>query len=1204
MRFEPSRNWRIQTFVASLHAMIVAFAVLLSSLGLSQNLRLVPQIGHASIVLSVAFSGDGRTLVSGGEDETICLWDVATRNELRSLRGHVGKVSSVCISPDGHLIASGSLDGSIRLWDADTGRERFKIAGFSKEIKSVSFSPDGRTLASGSNENAVRIWDVATGRHLVKFTGHSGEVRSVCFSPDGRFVASGSDDHSIRIWDVSSRHVLKKFAGHLGEVYSVCFSRDGRRLASGGQDKTVRLWDVESGRELVKFTGHSGEVNSVCFAPNGHELASGSDDKTIRFWNTDTRRETLSLAVKTSRPISLCFSPDGRVLASGCEDGILLWNARSGRQLSTIDGQSEEVRSISISRDAQFLASGCFDATIHLWDLAQGRKPRVLTGHFKQVDSVCFSPAGKILASGSEDKTIRIWDVATGRELRKFTGHSGDVRSICFSPDGRTLASGGWDNTIRIWNVATGHTLRIFKGHTSWVESICFSPDGRKLASGSYDKTILIWEVSTGSKLHKLVGHTSWINRVVFSPDGRTLASGSFDNTIRLWDVNTGRELRKLAGHSKQVESVCFPHDGRTLASGSDDGTLRIWDVASGRQLRSVELNSGAIETTLFSNDGRMLICGCEDGTICFRDSKTAVPLATLIALTGESWTVIDSGGRYDGSNQGKVDGLHWVYDDLKNHRMEPIELGQFASFYYTPGLLAKIWKREELHKVPKLQDIALYPEVKNLEVQGSIVKAELIDRGGGFGDIHIVVNGIDVKTVPGAATLSVDLGEKLVGLKSPDVRIYAYNAQKTIHSRATAVNEVDEVEQPTKTPKLVAVVGGVQTYANPGLNLAYADADALSVTKALLAMAKGLGAEIRIELVCDDPSAKSLAAPNVALHVANKAGFEAAFSNATKIADENTAFVVFLAGHGAALARDGGRANEYFYLTKDAADGSPTSLGNPEIAKQWAVSGTEIKDYLSRALACRRRFVVLDTCSAGASKDQFLALRGELEDQARARKEFQHGTGTFALMGAADGKSSLEAAEYGHGLLTYALLSTLKNEKLGDDQSRDTVLVDKLVARTQSVTRDIAQAIGRGQEPVAVAPDAGVVVLGRMDDAARASIQLNRRLPLLLRPSLTNVATSEIALGEELGEHLRETSLRGRNGVGNTAFAAYLDQDAAPDAYRLQGTYKESNGTITVDAKVFRNKKPERKPFPTVTGKRSEIIARLAEALKRWLNP
>jgi len=536
-----------------------------------------------TIIYCLAFSPvDGTLLAAATDTLEVQLWDVSKRQLVGRLVHHASTFS-LAFTPDGRKLATVAgypyaLDtpAELSLWDVDT---RQKVRSFDAHQASSAFvdiSRDGNLLAITSGDGSVTIWNLATHLPAGRLTGHKGMAICARFSPSGSMLATGGIDGTVRLWDVATGQMVAVLGSHEGAVYSVAFSPDGKRLLSGGLDHTARLWDVSAQRPVGVLRGHGSRVFSVSYAHDGLTVVTASLDGTAKIWSSSDAPEFEIFDRYPGSRATVDFSPDGRWLARSA-DRVTLWDAQ--RQEKIVDIPHSYAR---FSDDSSVLATTSA-AGVTLWNVT-GRVPTLVANigvDAPPARAPAFSPDGQLLAVAIETPSplIEIRSVARRDRIAQLveTPSRGTIRSYAFSRDGLRLIAGYADGRVRLWNARTWTAGRLLDAHTKSVDAMAFSPDGRLFATGSLDTTVQLWSATFETAPVALRGDNGAVSTLAFAPDGETLAVGSVDATVKFWNVRTRREVATIKAHDSVVTSVAFSPDGRMLATASVDQTMKLW---------------------------------------------------------------------------------------------------------------------------------------------------------------------------------------------------------------------------------------------------------------------------------------------------------------------------------------------------------------------------------------------------------------------------------------------------------------------------------------------------------------------------------------------------------------------------------------------------------------------------------------------------
>ena len=1035
------------------------------------KIEIVPTMPHTSAITSVAFSPDGRRLLSGSKDNTLKLWDAATGQLIRTFVGHSNAVWSVAFSPDGTRLLSGSADNTLRLWDAATGQLLRSFEGHSGWVLSVAFSPDGTRVASSSSDKTLKLWDGATGGIIRSFEGQSGGSRSVAFSPDGMHLLSANGERTLKLWDIATGQLIRNFEG---AGNSVVFSPDGKRVLSGN-----KLWDAATGQIIRTYEKAD---SAIAFSPDGKRFLTVYGNM-LRLWDVGTAEMIRSFEGHMSEVLSAAFSPDGTWVLSGSgslrdpyskDDTLKLWDADTGQLLHTTEARTYPIWSVAFSPDGALALSGSKDKALKLFDVATGQLLRTYLGHSNSVWSVAFSPDGTRAVSGSADKTVKLWDVATGRVLHTLEGHSNEVHSVAFSPDGTRVVSGGWDGTLKLWDATTGQLLLTISTGGCAVDSVTFSPDATQLLSGNC--AINLWNAATGQLIRTFDGHSDRVGSVAFSPDGQRVLSGGRDdsggdNTLKLWDIGTGQLLHVLNGHSAWVGSVAFSPDGQRVLSGSDDRTLKLWDASTGQLINQYEGHSDWVNSVAFSPDGMHLLSGSEDTTIRIWNSVGAeTALVSLLAATDGDWLAITAEGFFAASPNGAkmlsiVEGLD-VYS-----------IHQFYQKLYRPDLVREklaVGRTTASLDIAELLNTGRVPMVRITSHKASdisptdlvIVEGTITGRGGGIGRAEWRINGITVGVV------KVDTPVPEITLRQPialdpgenSIELVAYNGGNAIASAPARAKIVWTGSEASVPPRMHVVAIGINDYWDGKLKLAYAVPDAKSIVWALKAAGKELYEDVIVTEILDgDATVQHL---------------EQVFADLSRRIRPRDVFVFYAAGHG--ITQDG----RYYFIPHDFKYLTDKSYG------EHAIGQDRLQVWFAK-IPAKKSIVIFDTCESGSlTTVQLASVRGGFEQLAAVGRLIE-ATGRTTLTAALDNQPALEGYR-GHGVFTFAMLDALaRGDRNGDGLISVTELiehVDGLVPEITFKTWGVRQlprymtqgtnfALGKQVSSIAPAPSGELVI-------------------------------------------------------------------------------------------------------------------------------
>ncbi len=310
-------------------------------------------------VRAVAVSVDGKSIAASRSNQVFLFNAVdgaalkefvdpalTTADKKPVKAAHLSLVESMAFSPDAKTLVTGSFQ-EIVLWDVEKGAIKQRITGFADRVVALAYSPDGKYFVTGggapTEDGEMKLFD-STGKLVFEFKSpHSDTVFGVCFSPDSAKLASCGADKFVKTWEIPSGKLIKAFEGHTHHVLDVGWFPDGKQLASGGADNNIKIWDFEKGEQVKTLANaHAKQVTRLLFVGKSGNFLTSSGDQSVKMWNLGGNAMK-TFAGGTDFVYAVSASADGKIVVTGGEEGIIrMFNGEAGGPAKILFPPGEE----------------------------------------------------------------------------------------------------------------------------------------------------------------------------------------------------------------------------------------------------------------------------------------------------------------------------------------------------------------------------------------------------------------------------------------------------------------------------------------------------------------------------------------------------------------------------------------------------------------------------------------------------------------------------------------------------------------------------------------------------------------------------------------------------------------------------------------------------------------------------------------------
>lgn len=536
-----------------------------------------------------AVSPDGKLLATAGISAgrpAILVRDVAAGKIVQTLLGHEATITALAFGPGGARIVSGSQDKTVRVWELADGKvpQIARLAGHEQPITAVAMSADQAQVLSGGADGSVKLWNLADEKELMAFAGHTGAIVAVGMAA-GNQPLSASADKTVRIWNAADGKQVRAF-NEAQPITAAALTPDGARIALATADNSIKLLQVADGKLLYTVAGHEKPAFSLAFSPDAARLISASADQRAMVWNTANGRLLEILPVEAGLALA-AFGPTAATVLLGDDEGAIELGTLNFA--AHLDAFKQPIVSLAYRPDGQLVYAASAEGLCVAFNVANGQ-PAVNFNHGKPLHAMAIRPDGQIVATGGEDNRVKLWNAANGQPAQSLQLEApAPIHALSFSPSGARLiaATSVKAAPLLVYNVAAGELEQSLPGHEGTISALAVLGEvDDRVVSAAPDQDVRTWQLLA---VRRLDGHKQPVTAMDTVPNApMQVVSGSEDGILRQWNLATGQVVREL-NHQGPIRAVAFQPQGKRLAAAGDNNVIRLWNAENNQQVAELK---------------------------------------------------------------------------------------------------------------------------------------------------------------------------------------------------------------------------------------------------------------------------------------------------------------------------------------------------------------------------------------------------------------------------------------------------------------------------------------------------------------------------------------------------------------------------------------------------------------------------------------